>query len=159
MIYLLLNIFLAFLWLILTLRFTVDEFVFGYVLGYLVIWFTHRNIRKKPKYVTILPKLASFLALFVREVVNGSLRIASDILSPRPRIRPGIIALPLDAQTDLEITTLAGILTLTPGTTSMAISSDKSVLYLYTVYIDGDEQETIKHIKKGLEKKLLEVLR
>ncbi|MBK9292207.1 MAG: Na+/H+ antiporter subunit E [Bacteroidetes bacterium] len=157
--YLLLNIFLAFIWLTLTQKFSLDEFAFGYLAGYLVIWFTHHKVRNKPRYVTFVPKFASFAWLFVCEVVKGSLRIATDILRSSPRIRPGIIAIPLDARTDFEIATLASIITLTPGTTSLAVSDDKSLLYVYSVYLDADEQKNIEGIKKGLEKKLLEVLR
>ncbi|HMM11223.1 MAG TPA: Na+/H+ antiporter subunit E [Bacteroidales bacterium] len=157
--YLVMNIFLAFIWLTLTQKFRLDEFAFGYLAGYLVIWFTHRNTPRKPKYVTIIPKAFSFGLLFVREVLKGSLRVGIDILRPHPRISPGIIAIPLDARTDFEIATLASFITLTPGTTSLAVSDDRTVLYVYSVYLSGNEQDTINEIKNGLEKKLLEVLR
>lgn len=157
--YLLMNIFLAFIWLSLTQKFRLDEFAFGYLAGYLVIWFTHRNTPNKPKYVTIVPKAASFASLFVKEVVKGSLRVGLDILRSKPHIRPGIVAVPLDARTDFEIATLASFITLTPGTTSLAVSDDRTVLYVYNVYLNENEQDTIAEIKNGLEKKLLEVLR
>jgi multicomponent Na+:H+ antiporter subunit E len=157
--YLLMNIFLAFIWLTLTQKFRLDEFAFGYLAGYLVIWFTHRNTPSKPKYVTIVPKAAAFASLFVKEVVKGSLRVGLDILRSKPHIRPGIVAVPLDARTDFEIATLASFITLTPGTTSLAVSDDRTVLYVYNVYLSENEQDTIEEIKNGLEKKLLEVLR
>lgn len=157
--YLLMNIFLAFIWLTLTQKFRLDEFAFGYLAGYLVIWFTHRNTSAKPKYVTFLPRAASFASLFVREVVKGSLRVGLDIVRHKPRIRPGIIAVPLEARTDFEIATLASFITLTPGTTSLAVSDDRTVLYVYSVYVGDNLQDTVDEIKNGLEKKLLEVLR
>ncbi len=157
--YLLVNIFLAFIWLSLTQKFSLAEFAVGYAAGYLVIWFTHRNMNQKPRYTTVLPKAASFILLFVREVISSSLKVAVDIMRKKPNIRPGIIAIPLDAKTDFEIATFASIITLTPGTTSMAVSDDKTLLYVYTLYLDENEQKTIDEIKNGLEKKLLEVLR
>jgi multicomponent Na+:H+ antiporter subunit E len=36
-----------------------------------------------------------------------------------------VIALPLDAKTDLEITILASLISLTPGTLSLDVSEDK----------------------------------
>jgi multicomponent Na+:H+ antiporter subunit E len=75
-------------------------------------------------------------------------------------MNPGIIAVPLDAATDLEITLLANSITLTPGTTSLAVSEDRSTLYVYNVYIDKtSKNNSVLDIKNGLEKKLLEVLR
>jgi multicomponent Na+:H+ antiporter subunit E len=99
------------------------------------------------------------LALFIKEVIKGSIRIGYDIITPKLYAKPGIIAIPLDAKTDLEITLLANSITLTPGTTSLAVSTDKSTLYVYSVYIDKNKEQSVLDIKNGLEKKLLEALR
>ena len=72
---------------------------------------------------------------------------------------PGIIAVPLDAKSDMEITLLANSITLTPGTISIAVSDDKKILYVYNMYLDKDPENSIQEIKNGLEHKLLEVLR
>ena len=41
-----------------------------------------------------------FAGFFLWELVLANLRMARDVLSPRPRFAPGVIAVPLDAQTD-----------------------------------------------------------
>lgn len=157
--YLLINIFFAFLWLMLTMRFGLSDFIFGYAAGYLVIWFLNRKKPIKPAYSLFIPRFTSFMLLFIKEVVKGSLRIGYDIITPNHYMKPGIIAFPMEAKTDLEIMALANIITLTPGTTSLAVSADKKILYVYNVYLDDDIQKSIDEIKNGLEKKLLEVLR
>jgi multicomponent Na+:H+ antiporter subunit E len=73
-------------------------------------------------------------------------------------MKPGIIALPLDVKTDLEITLLANLITMTPGTLSIDTSEDKKVLYVHAMYLD-DPEEYKKDLKSGLERKLLEILR
>ncbi len=157
--YLLQNLFLAFIWLALTESFTFINLVFGLTIGWVVIWFLNRKQREEINYIHFAPRLIPFLWLFIKEIIKGSILIAYDIVTPNHNMRPGIIALPLDAKTDLEITLLASAITLTPGTTSIALSDDRSILYVYNVYLDNDPEKNIAEIKNGLEKKLLEVLR
>ena len=73
-------------------------------------------------------------------------------------MRPGIIAIPLDAKTDVEITLLANMITFTPGSVSLDVSNDRKVLYVYVMYID-DVEEARRRIKEGLERRILAVLR
>ena len=73
-------------------------------------------------------------------------------------MKPGIVAIPLDAKTDLEITFLANLITLTPGTLSLDCSEDRKTLYIHSMYID-DLEKFRAEIKNTLEKRLLEVMR
>jgi multicomponent Na+:H+ antiporter subunit E len=153
------NLFLAFIWITLTMKFELTNFIFGFAAGFLVLWFVNRKKVGEYRYIHFVPRLLSFLLLFIKEVVKGSVRIGYDIVTPHHYMRPGIIAVPLDAKTDLEITLLANTITLTPGTTSIALSEDRAFLYVYSTYLDEDVQKSIEEIKNGLEKKLMEVLR
>jgi multicomponent Na+:H+ antiporter subunit E len=77
-------------------------------------------------------------------------------LSPRIEATPAIVALPLDVDTDAEITLLANMITLTPGTLSMDVSDDRSVLFVHVVH--GEEPEKVKQdIKQVFEKLVHEV--
>jgi multicomponent Na+:H+ antiporter subunit A len=57
-----------------------------------------------------------------------------------------------------EITRLANLITLTPGSVSLDVSSDRRFLYLHAMYIDDVEQFRAS-IKNSLERRVLEVLR
>lgn len=73
---------------------------------------------------------------------------------------PGVVAIPLDARTDAEITLLANLITLTPGSVSLDLSDDKRFLYVHAMYIDGGDVEAYRRsIKEGLERRVLELLR
>jgi multicomponent Na+:H+ antiporter subunit E len=75
-------------------------------------------------------------------------------------ICPGVIGIPLDARTDAEITLLANLITLTPGSVSLDLSEDRSVLYVHAMYIDGGDVEAYRRsVKEGLERRVLELLR
>jgi multicomponent Na+:H+ antiporter subunit E len=153
------NIFLTAVWVTLTMKLSPENVIFGFVVSFFVLWFVQRN-NKKARYFKIIPRFISFMLLFIKEVIVGSVKIGIDIVTPKHFMNPGIIAVPLDAKTDLEITLLANSITLTPGTTSLAVSSDKTIIYVYNVYLDKhDKQKSIDAIKNGLERKLLKVLR
>jgi multicomponent Na+:H+ antiporter subunit E len=86
--------------------------------------------------------------------------IAWDVITPRSHVQSGVIALPLDARTNIEITILASLISLTPGTLSLDVSEDKRILYIHAVYIkNGDIEALKKEIKDGFEKKLLKLTR
>jgi multicomponent Na+:H+ antiporter subunit E len=73
-------------------------------------------------------------------------------------MRPGVVAIPLDVKTDIQIALLANLVTLTPGSISLDISGDRSVLYLHVMYIE--EPEAVRReIKEGFERRILEAFR
>ncbi len=81
-------------------------------------------------------------------------------MAPVSYVCPGVIAIPLDAHTDAEITLLANLITLTPGSVSLDLSEDRRVLYVHAMYIDGGDVEAYRRaIKEGLERRVLELLR
>jgi multicomponent Na+:H+ antiporter subunit E len=156
MTFFLLNVLLALAWMALTGVFNPGNFFVGFVLGYLTLRMTQKH-RPSP-YFRKVGQVIRFALFFAWEVVKANLRVAIDVLTPRPRMTPGIVAIPLEAGTDAEITMLANLITLTPGTLSLDVSSDRRVLYIHAMYI-GDVEEFKKSIKEGLERRLLEVLR
>lgn len=151
------NVLLALAWVALTGEFTPVNFVIGFALGFAALWLTQRR-EDASGYFNKARSVIGFLLFFAWEVVRANLRVAFDVLSPRQRITPGIIAIPLDAKTDAEITFLANLITLTPGTLSLDVSDDRKTLYIHAMYVK-DVDSFRREIKEGLERRLLEVLR
>lgn len=116
--------------------------------------FYHRSYFQK------LPKAISFILFFLKELVVANLKVAYDILTPNYRMKPTVIALPLSVTTDMEITLLAGIITLTPGSLSVDVSADKKVLYVHTLYVTNNDIERTKYdLKHGFERRLMQLTR
>lgn len=151
------NIMLALAWVAATGRFTFNNLAIGFVLGFLILVLTRRAIGA-PNYVNKVRQLLSLFLFFLSELIKANLRVAYDVLTPRIRMRPGIIAVPLDARTDIEITMLSNLITLTPGTLSLVVSADRRFLYLHVMYLD-DADEARRKIKEGFERRLLALLR
>ena len=153
----LLNVLLALAWVALTGGFSPTNFVIGLLLGYAALWVTQRRNGSRA-YFSKVRNVLGFAVFFVWEVIKANLRVAYDVLSPRQRMTPGVVAIPLDAKTDAEITFLANLITLTPGTLSLDVSDDREVLYVHAMYVE-DADQFRREIKDGLERRLLEVLR
>lgn len=151
------NILLMVLWVDITGEFNAINFAFGFILGYLTLYIITLE-GNNPKYFTLMPKLIGFFFFFLFELLKANLQVAFDVITPKFYMTPGIVRLPLEAKTDLEITSLANLITLTPGTLSLDVSDDRKVLYVHSMYI-GDKEEFIKNIKNGFERRLLEILR
>lgn len=111
-------------------------------------------------YFRKLPKLMNLLLFFFKELIIANLLVAYDVLTPTTRMRPCVIALPLDAKSDYEITLLANMISLTPGTLSLDLSEDRKFLFVHAIYFkEVNVQEIKMSIKNGFEKKLLEIMR
>jgi len=89
---------------------------------------------------------------------NSSLRVGTDILTPRHRARPGIVAVPLDARTDAEIALFANVVSLTPGSLSLEISPDRTRLFVHAMFLD-DPESFRRELKQGFERRVLELMR
>jgi len=154
---LLLNILLALAWMFLTGDLDFMNFFEGFVIGFLILWVS-KYASESSRYIYKIPKVISFVAYFIYELIIANIKVAFDVVTPRHRMTPSIIAVPLTAEKDYEITILANLITLTPGTLSLDVSTDKKVLYVHSMYV-CDPQEFRNEIKNGFEKKLLEITR
>ncbi len=101
----------------------------------------------------VLAATPAMLAFFLWELVLANLRVARDVLLPVGRLRPAIVAVPLDLKTDWQITLLAILITLTPGTLSLDVSTDRKVLFLHAMHVD-DPEALRREIKSGFERRV-----
>ncbi|MEE9367567.1 MAG: Na+/H+ antiporter subunit E [Pontiella sp.] len=152
------NVLIAMLWGLLTGNMSVGSLTIGYVLGYISLTLLYPPTGKKLSYFEKSIQLIRFVLYFTKELLVSSWRVARDVVKPLPQMRPGVVGIPIDAKTDLEITMLANIISLTPGTLSLDVSPDRKTLYIHAMYVLNPD-DLRKEIKEGLERRLLEVLR
>jgi multicomponent Na+:H+ antiporter subunit E len=155
----LLNILLAIVWIFITGEFTLGNIIFGFVLGYLVLVLVSPAM-DEGRYVRKIWKVLFLVVYFIKELFISSIRVAVDVMKPRFRMQSGVVAIPLDVQTNFEITLLANLISLTPGTLSLDTSPDGKTLYMHAMYIDNGDVEAVRRsIKNGMERYILEVTR
>ena len=151
------NLLLTFIWVALTGGFDFPNILFGFVLSYFLLWVIMRG-NGNARYFKLMPKLISFFFFFLYELTKANLQVAYEVGTPKLHMTPGIVAVPLDVKSDFEITMLANLITLTPGTLSLDVSEDREVLYVHSMYITNKE-DFIRGIKNGFEKRIIEISR
>ena len=153
----LINILLAVGFMIALESFTLASLCMGMLVGYGALWLT-RPLYKGDRYFRRLATIIRLILFFTNALVISNLRVLRAVVSPSQISRPGIIRLPLDARTDMEIMLVANLISLTPGTLSIDVSGDRRYLYVHVMFLD-DVESVRREIKEGLERRVLEVLR
>ena len=98
------------------------------------------------------------IGLLLVELVLSALKVSWLVVQPRLRLRPAIIAYPLTLTTDLQITLLANMITLTPGTLSVDVSPDRKTLFIHVLDV-ADRESVVGAIAAGFETRILEATR
>ncbi|HUP44071.1 MAG TPA: Na+/H+ antiporter subunit E [Thermoanaerobaculia bacterium] len=151
------NLLLAVFWALAVGRVTVGTLMTGFVAGFVTLFLTRRAVGAEA-YLLKIRRAAILVAYFLLELVLANLRLAYDILTPTHHMRPAILAIPIEAKTDGEITLLANLISLTPGTLTLDVSADRRTIYIHSMYT-YDVEKVRRDIKEGLEKKILDVTR
>jgi multicomponent Na+:H+ antiporter subunit E len=149
---------LALAWAALQADFSLGTLVTGYVLGYLILVALVRGGVLDPSpYLGRVHRVIGLAVFFVRELLKANLRLALDVATPRFHMRPGIIAVPLDANQDRQILLLSMLINTTPGSVALDVSPDRTVLYVHVMYMDTPDAAR-EEIKQGFERRVLGVL-
>ncbi|MCL6261089.1 Na+/H+ antiporter subunit E [Aquiflexum sp. TKW24L] len=151
------NLILAIIWVMATGTLTEENFVFGFLISFVILWIITFK-KEERKYFTVIPKLIGFLLFLLWEIIKANFQSMRESFLPKSKLEPAIVKFPLDAKSDLEISFLANIVSITPGTLIMDVSDDKKVIYIHVMNM-SDKEEFIKEIKQKFEKPLLELMR
>ncbi|MFW6336281.1 MAG: Na+/H+ antiporter subunit E [Phycisphaeraceae bacterium] len=129
----------------------------GLGVTYLALWWA-RPLLGPTRYFEQVPGALGLARVFAWALLKSNLRVARDVIAIRPKRRTGIVAVPLDAESNVEITLPASLVTLTPGTLSLDVSTDRKVLYVHAMFID-DADEVRRSIKENFEQRILKLTR
>lgn len=149
------NVMLALTWTFLTGSLTSDALLEGFVVGYLVLWLAS-PLYGPTTYFRKARQVVSFALFFMRELVIATVRVARVVIARDLDICPGIIAVPLDVKSNIEITLLANLITLTPGSLTLDVSEDRRVMYVHAMHVEDVEQFRTE-IKQGFERRVREL--
>lgn len=155
----LLNLFLALGFAVVIGEFSLSLLLAGFAIGYAALWVTSPLYGKTGgAYFARVKNVIALVAYFIWELVYSNFRVLWDVVTPSHISKPGIIGIRLDARTDLEIMIVANLISLTPGSLSLDLSTDRRTLYVHVMFLD-DPEKVRKQIKEGFEKRTLEAIR
>ncbi|MER0238753.1 Na+/H+ antiporter subunit E [Fulvimarina sp. MAC8] len=153
----LINLVLALVWVVVTGSFTLLNLLFGFVLGACALYLIREQVGGAG-YMQRGFLITKLFLFFLLELLKSAWRVATLVLKPKMNLKPGIFAYHLRADRDFEITLLANMITLTPGTLSVDVSEDRSTLYVHAIDC-SDPEANRRDIATGFERMILEAFR
>jgi multicomponent Na+:H+ antiporter subunit E len=152
------NILLAVAWAALQGDFSLRTLLTGQILGYLIlVALVRAGVLRASPYVGRLHRVVGLAAYFFWELVKANMRLALDVATPHYHMKPGIIAVPLDATRDGQILLLSMLINTTPGSVALDVSPDRKILYVHVMYMQTPDAAR-EDIKNGFERRVLGVL-
>jgi multicomponent K+:H+ antiporter subunit E len=142
-------------WLLLNNTVDAAHLVLGALVAIVVPWFTERLRPDRPRIRRPLAILRLGLVV-LWDIVMSNIEVARRILGPEEAIRPAFVWLPLDLTDPHAIVSLAGIITMTPGTLSAELSADRRHLLVHAFNVD-DEAALIAQMKARYEAPLKDI--
>ena len=149
------NFIIALLWMFLQNSFSFSNFLLGYTIG-IVILFVLRRFLIFNFYIRRVWAILKLIAIFMIELTKANIDVVKIVFSPKLKNVPGIIAVETKLTTDVEITLLAALISLTPGTITMDFSADNKTLYIHSLDVP-DKEQMIEEIRNSFERAIMEV--
>ncbi|BES70488.1 Na+/H+ antiporter subunit E [Marinobacter nanhaiticus D15-8W] len=131
--------------------------VMGLLLAWLLPLFT-RNFWPDNPHVHRPLRFMLYVIRVIWDIIVASINVALIVINPKRRPKPAFVSFPLELKHPLAISTLAGTISLTPGTVSADISDDQTLLLIHVLDV-GDEMELIETIKRNYERPLGEIFK
>lgn len=142
-------------WLMLNQSLSLGHVALAALLAIVVPWFSERLRPERPR----LKKpglIVRFGLLVLWDIVRSNVEVARRILGPESAIKPRFVWVPLAIRDPHGIVSLAGVITMTPGTLSAELSADRRYLLVHAFNVD-DEAALIADIKARYEAPLMEI--
>ncbi|MGI8774020.1 MAG: Na+/H+ antiporter subunit E [Actinomycetota bacterium] len=80
-------------------------------------------------------------------IVVANALVAWEVVTPTHYMRPGIIGIPLRCTSNAQVTLLAILISLTPGTLFLDLARDRE-----TIYVHGLHVRTPEHFRQRIQK-------
>ncbi len=155
----LLNLFITLLWIL--LKDEAELYLQTILTGFLVGAFITLMMRRffgGQFYLLRVYAMVKLIILFISETLQSSVVVIKHVLSPKINIEPGIFTYKTVLHSEWEVTVLAMLLTLTPGSVVMEINEEGNVLYIHAMDIKRYKGDLERSLGK-FEKAIMEVTR
>lgn len=155
---------LGVMWMILQDSYSLDYFLAGLLIGGLVLLIFPGEVEHYPplKWAGIgdffrwLVKAVHLGVYFMWEILLSNWLVAKFVVDPKMPVKPGIVRMQLKAESPGQITLLVAMITLTPGTVALDVSSRQDALYIHT--IDASDEESVLAVPRRFEEMVMEVI-
>lgn len=151
-----LSLILIVLWTLLQNEFSVGQFVLALFLGISIPKLTSHFWTERPIFHSFT-KIFAFFVIVIWDIILANITVAKLVLfASNKSLRSRWLCIPLDLTSPEGKTTLAAVITLTPGTVSADFSADGKDLLVHCLDTP-DVEKSILEIKERYEARLKEI--
>ena len=150
-----LSLLLTGIWVLLVNSIHPGQIVLGLLLGWVIPLLTTHFWQEEVRIFKPF-HLLRFVGIILIDIIQANFTVARLILRDPSRLRPAFVSVPLILRSDLAISFLANVITLTPGTVSARLSPDRGHLIVHALNVT-DAEELVDTIKSRYEKPLKEI--
>ena len=151
----LINVLVGILWMFFSGGYNHEYFFVGFFWG-LVVIFIFRKQLGGHIYFVYAYKWLKLIIMFLWELLKADWNVLKMMYKRNLDVSPVIFKYPLEVTKPWQITLLANMITLTPGTLTVNVGHDNKVLFIHCLDTDNIAGE-IEGIKNSFEKAILEV--
>ena len=94
----------------------------------------HARVRPSPVGIAVL------LVYIARQLIVANLLVAREIVSPRSRVRTGVIAHRVRHDPEEVVALMANVIALSPGTMTVEVDDDPTVVYVHFLLLQDIDQ-------------------
>ena len=143
-------------WMLLVNGFSAGHAVLGALLAWAIPRITSAYWPDRPR-IRRPGTVLVYLAIVTKDIIVSNVQVAYWVLFRRgASLRSTFVTVPLELRTAEAITTLAGTITLTPGTVSADLSADGRALLVHCLEAP-EPAEVVAQIKSRYERRLVEI--
>lgn len=146
---------LVLLWCVLTGSVSFGNMLLGYIFG-IVGLYIMRPFLPGGFYLIPFLKVIRLLFIFIVELLKANISVLKIVMAKKIDIQPAFFVYPTELRKDWEISLLSLLITLTPGTVVVAVSDDKSKLYIHAIDFSDIDSE-IEGIRTSFENAIKEI--
>lgn len=134
-----------------------SNFVAGFLVGVFILYAVHRFFGTR-FYLNRVMKIIKLILIFTHELLMSSVSVIKTVMQPKLNITPGIFTYKTELKGDYQVTVLALLLTLTPGSVVMEVSEEGDLFYIHAMDLEEAKESIVRSIGK-FEQAILEVTR
>ena len=156
----LINILVGVIWMFFSGNYNSEYFAVGFFWGMVLLFIFRKtfikNILGEQLYYIYVYKWIRLILMFLFELLKADINVLKLMFKKDLDVNPVIFEYPLEVTKNWQITLLANMITLTPGTLTVNVGHDNKTLHIHCLDTDDIPCE-IEGIKNSFEKAILEV--
>ena len=142
-------------WLLLNNTVSPGHLLLGTLFGLLIPLFTRRFF-PEPVRLCRPGLILRFAGHLLWDIIRANFSVARVVLGPGSAVRPAFVRGPLEIEDDFAITLFACVISLTPGTVSADLDSERRYLLLHALSVD-DPEALVREVKTRYEAPIKEI--